>query len=172
MNRPLQKLIHVGCRELGLDKEARHDLQLLVTGKASQSDMSDGELEAVVQALKDRGFTVKATAAKVGHNRARRPTSDRADIRLCHVLWKLLAQSGHIKVSGAKGLNAFIRERFETTWGSVPIDVDALRDEGQINDVVQALKAMCARHKVAGYDPKKIGGRHSSRPIASLLEGG
>lgn len=156
MNRALQKLIHVGCRELGLDKDARHDLQLLVTGKASQSDMTDGELEAVVKALKDKGFVVQSSPAKAGHNRARRPTSDRADIRLCHVLWKLLANSGHVKVSGAKGLNAFIRGRFESVWGSVPIDIDALRDDDQINDVVQALKAMCARHKVAGYDPRKV----------------
>lgn len=154
MNRTLQKLIHVGCRELGLDQEARRDLQLLVTGKASQSDMSDAELEAVVGALKDRGFVIKASGTSgpaKGHNARTRPAAPRADVRLCHVLWKLLVQAGEAKVAGAKGVNAFVRARFETTWGSVPMDIDTLRDAQQINDVVQALKEWCVRAKVPGY---------------------
>ena len=43
MTRALQQLIHVGCRELGIDSDTRRDLQLLVTGKASMADMSKAD---------------------------------------------------------------------------------------------------------------------------------
>ena len=55
-DRALQKMIHVGCRELGLDTDLRCELQLQVTGKASMSDMTDAELNAVLSDLKSRGF--------------------------------------------------------------------------------------------------------------------
>lgn len=138
MTRALQKLIHVGCRELGLDNETRRDLQLVVTGKASLSDMSEVELERVVEALKNRGFKPSAGASK-------RPAAERGDTRFCHVMWGLLYKAGKVSAPGAKGLNAFVRTRFENTWGHVPIDIDAMREHEQISDVVNALKAMCRR---------------------------
>ena len=51
------KLIHVACRDLGLDEDTRRDLQLVVTGKDSLKAMSEPELEAVVAALKAKGAT-------------------------------------------------------------------------------------------------------------------
>lgn len=138
MTRALQKLIHVGCRELGIDNETRRDLQLVVTGKASLSAMSEAELERVVEALKQRGFKPSAGASK-------RPAAERGDTRFCHVMWGLLYKADKVSTPGAKGLNAFVRSRFENTWGHVPIDIDAMREHEQINDVVSALKAMCRR---------------------------
>lgn len=148
MTRALQKLVHVGCRDLGLDADTRHDLQLRVTGKASMADMTAPELEAVVAALKAQGFSAGFNGAS---RPGKRPAAKRGDVRYCHVLWKLLAQKGAVKVAGAKGLNAFIRARFEAHWGAVPIDIDAMQDWQKIRDVVDALKAMCRR---AGIDPK------------------
>lgn len=139
MSRTLQKLIHVGCRELGIDAETRRDLQLVATGKASMSDMTEAELQKVVEALKARGFHPERSGGFA------RPVSPRADIRFIHVLWRQLALAGALKVTGRKGLNAFIRARFEKKWGAVPLDVDALRDPAQINDVTRALKDWCAR---------------------------
>lgn len=133
----LQKMIHVGCRVLGLDQDARRDLQLLACDKASMTDMSEADLLKVVDALKEKGFRPQ----KGG----RRPTARRADVRFCHVLWKLLFEAGEAKVKGAKGLNAFIRARFETKWVAVPIDIDAMDDWAKINDVVEALKSWCDR---------------------------
>ncbi|SNS44700.1 phage protein Gp36 family protein [Antarctobacter heliothermus] len=54
--RDLQKLIHVGCRELGLDADARRDLQQAATGKASMRDMTEADLRLVVDRLKASGF--------------------------------------------------------------------------------------------------------------------
>lgn len=139
----LRKLIFAGCRTLGLDAELRHDLQLAATGKASLSDMNERELRLVVGALKECGFEPQP-----GRKAARKPAG-RADIRFCHVMWRLLYEAGAVKVAGPKGLNAFVRSQFEGKWKSVPIDIDALTDWHQINDVVEALKAWCAREGIA-----------------------
>ena len=131
MTRALQKLVHVACRELGIDGEARRDLQLAVTGKASMLDMSEADLTKLMDRLKADGFKVSPKPRKV---------APRADLRLIHVLWSKLGQKGVLDRPDRAGLNAFIRARFEATWASVPADVDMLRDHKQIDAVVQALK--------------------------------
>lgn len=143
--RALQKLIHVGARELGLDAETRRDLQLVATGKASLTDMSEPELEKVVEALKARGFRPFGGPAR---GKRGRPAARRGDVRFCHVLWRLLANAGKVREPGAKGLNAFIRARFEKKWGHVPIDIDAMQEWSQISDVVRALKDWCKREGI------------------------
>ena len=139
MSRALVKLVHVGCRELGIDGETRRDLQLLVTGKASTTEMTDADLTKLVQALKDRGF------APSGGAKAKRPAARRGDVRFCHVLWGKLLAAGAVTQPGAAGLNAFVRARFEKRWGAVPIDIDTMQDWQQIATVIEALKAMCVR---------------------------
>lgn len=142
MTRSLQRKIHLACRQLGIDQDTRHDLQLVVTGKASLRDMDESELKAVVTALEARGFKKAAPARK------RHPRAPRADLRLVHVLWTRLGEAGALREPGRAGLNAFIRARFEKSWGSVPVDVDALRDWDKIATVIDALKAMCERADV------------------------
>jgi hypothetical protein len=137
--RALQKLIHAGCRELGIDGETRRDLQRLVTGKASMTEMTEADLESMVQALRARGFRPSPGAAP------RRRAAERGDVRFAHVLWGKLVRAGAVDRAGAAGLNAFIRARFEKSWGAAPIDIDAMRDWRQIATVIEALKAMCAR---------------------------
>ena len=149
MTRALQQKIHVGCRQLGLDADARHDLQLLVTGKDSMSKMSEGELKAVLGALETRGF--RPNKAKRS-----RPAAPRADLRLVHVLWRKLGDAGALERPDRAGLNTFIRTQFETKWGSVPADVDMLREWRQIDDVLQALIAWGKRVRI-DFDWKGIG---------------
>ena len=140
MSRHLQKLIHVGCRELGLDGETRRDLQLVVTGKESMADMTEADLDKMLVELKRRGFRPVAAG--------KRRAAERGDTRFAHVLWGKLVRAGVVDRSGAAGLNAFIRARFEKAWGAAPIDVDAMRDAEQIAAVIQALKAMCRRNGI------------------------
>lgn len=137
----LARLIHLGCKKLGLDEDLRHDLQLQVTGKSSLSDMSDADLKLVLKALENRGFKPGFKGAAKG----RRKTAERADVRFLHVLWRLLSDAGAVRKPGRDGLNAFIRSRFGNSWGAEVIDVDALIDARQINDVTRALKDMCTR---------------------------
>lgn len=139
------RLIHVAARELRLDEDTRHDLQLAAVGKASLTDMTDAELEKVVAALKTKGFS----PANAARGRKGRPPAKRGDTRFAHVMWGKLHRAGKVDKGGAAGLNAFIRVRFEKSWGAAPIDIDQMRDAGQIATVVEALKAMCRR---AGID--------------------
>ena len=136
------RLIHVACRDLGLDEDTRRDLQLAVTGKDSLKSMSEPELVAVVEALKSKGF--KPSGGKQGR-KGHRQSAPRGDLRYVHVLWGRLVAANAVQVPGVGGLNAFIRARFEKAFGAVPIDVDQMRDWKQIATVIEALKAMCAR---------------------------
>lgn len=140
--RTLQRTVHVACRDLGLDSAARHDLQLAVTGKASMSDMGEGDLRRLLERLRKDGF--KPGSKGVKHRPAPRP-----DLRYVHVLWGLLGRAGKLNTPGRAGLNAFVRARFQGKWQSVPIDIDALRDAGQISDVTRALKDWCRREGIA-----------------------
>ena len=150
MTRALQKTIHVACRELGLDNDARRDLQLAATGKASMRDMDEGDLKLVINRLKEAGF----------EDNRQRPTkhkaAPRADLRLVHVLWKKLGDGGHLDRPGRAGLNAFIRSQFGETWQSVPADVDMLRDWKQIDAVVNALVSWGKRAGI-DFDWQRIG---------------
>lgn len=137
MTAALIRKVHVGARALGLDEETRRELQAQVTGKASLRDMSEPELKAVLKALENRGFTPT--------RKGRHAPAPRADLRYAHKLWSLLAEAGALREPGRAGLNAFVRARFARSWGSVPADIDMLRDWSQIADVIDALKAMCAR---------------------------
>jgi phage gp16-like protein len=141
MNRSLHKLIFAACRQLGLDDEARRDLQVSVTGKSSLRDMSDGELMLVVNRLKQDGFEDKPRTP-------RHKPAPRADLRMIHVLWRKLGQAGALRDPTRDGLNRFIRARFGASWGSVPADVDMLREWRLIDDVIQALKSWGERAEI------------------------
>lgn len=146
MSNAMIKLVHVGCRELGINADTRKEMQMQLTGKASLSDMTEAELKLVVDNLKQRGFKVKGGG--------KRKAAPRADLRLVHVLWAKLGEAGVLTDPSRAGLNAFIRKQFGENWQSVPADVDMLRDWHQIDDVVQALKAW-ARRAGADFDFKR-----------------
>ncbi len=149
MTAALIRKIHIGCRQLGIDQDTRHEMQLKLVGKSSLSDMSEPELLRVVSALKDKGFEAKK-------GRAKQKAAPRADLRLVHVLWSKLGHAGVLETPTRKGLNTFLRSQFEASWGSVPADVDMLRDHRQIDDVLQALMAWGKRAKI-DFDWPRIG---------------
>ncbi|ALF02123.1 regulatory protein GemA [Salipiger abyssi] len=134
-------IINIARKELGIEEEDYRDLLGRVTGQTSLRVMSDSQKHAVIDELKRLGFKPKQ-----GN---RRPRAARSDVRYCHVLWRLLAEAGHVRVRGATGLNAFIRSRFEGKWGHVPIDIDTMQNAAEINAVIRALKDMCRRNGIA-----------------------
>lgn len=141
--------IMVGCKQLGLDDDTRKALQLQVVGKDSLKDMTEAERQSVLDELKKRGF--KASSKRGKHRRA-----PRADIRLIHVLWAALGNARKLNDPTRKGLNAFIQKRFGKAWGFVPVDVDQLGENKQINDVLKALKEW-VRRDVPDFDWDRIG---------------
>lgn len=139
------RMIHVACRDLGLDQDTRHELQERVTGKASLSDMTEKQLKLVVDELKAKGWSpVPKKAVKKG-GKTFRNFASRGDIRFCHVLWGKLVAAGVFAVPGHEGLNAFARTVLEKQAGATPLDFDQVRDHGQIALVIEVLKARCIR---------------------------
>ncbi len=104
-DRAMQKLIFAACRQLGIDDDARRDLQVSITGKASMRDMADGELRLVVTHLKAAGFK-DAAPGRVKHKPA-----PRADLRLIHVLleetWRAGALGVPARLASAPSFGAF-----------------------------------------------------------------
>lgn len=147
MTAALIKTIHVGCRQLGIDAETRHEMQLRLVGKQSLAEMTDAERQRVLDELKARGFTPSS---------GRRARAPRADLRLIHVLWARLGHAGALKDPTRKGLNAFIQKRFGEAWGFVPSDIDGLRDAPKIDAVLQALIQWGKREKI-DFDWSRIG---------------
>ncbi|MVO18265.1 gp16 family protein [Parasedimentitalea huanghaiensis] len=139
MTRTLQQKIHVGCRQLGMDADARRALQLAVTGKHSMKDMDHAELLMLIKRLNSDGFKPSSKGPK------KHKTASRPDLRLVHVLWAKLGEAGALRDPSRAGLNKFIRARFGNTWSSVPADVDMLRQWPQIDAVIQALRSWGAR---------------------------
>jgi len=98
------------------------------------TDMTEADLNAVLSRLKQDGFKTSLSGKK--HAKA-----SRADLRLVHVLWRKLGEAGQLRDPSRKGLNKFIRARFENAWSNVPADVDMMRDHAEIDQVIQALKS-------------------------------
>lgn len=143
------RMIHVACRDLGLDQEMRHELQERVTGVSSLAAMSERQLKLVVDELKAKGWKpVRKGAAKKG-GKPFRNFASRGDVRFCHVLWAKLVAAGVFAVPGHEGLNAFARTVLEKTDGATILDVDQLRDHKQIALLIEVLKNRCARAGVA-----------------------
>lgn len=142
MTAALRKQIHVACRDLGYDEDMRHDVQFAACGKTSMKDMTDADLKLVVRYLKTRGWS---GGVKQGVKGRKHKAAPRADLRLVHVLWRLLGEAGELRDPTRAGLNKFIRAQYENTWKSVPMDVDTMRDHQQIATLINALKDWCDR---------------------------
>lgn len=143
--RHLQRAVHAAARDIGLEPEDRRALQIVATGKSSTAEMDEAELARVMDALRARGWRPAAGRA--------RPRSERADIRFIHVLWRLLAEAGHVE-RGRPALNRFLRARFAGVLGAAVLDVDMLRDGATIAVATEALKAMCDRHGIV-LEPRR-----------------
>ena len=139
----LMRAVHAVCRKLGLDDDARHDIQVRLTGRTSMRDMGVRELDRLLRHL--NGHTGAGPGAGGADGGRRHATAPRADLRLVHALWGELGRRGALTHPGRGGLNAFIRARFGPHWAFVPMDVDALTDTACITDVIRALRAMLAR---------------------------
>ena len=146
----LMRGIHGACRRLGLDDDARHDVQIAVTGKGSLRDMDARDLARLIAHLNRlQGRTGGTGRGRGARHHAR---AVRGDVRLIHALWGDLGRRGALQRPDRAGLNAFIRARFAAHWSYVPLDVDMLGDAACITDVIRALQSMLQR---AARKPKE-----------------
>ncbi|WP_225087463.1 gp16 family protein [Pectobacterium colocasium] len=125
----LIKLIHIAKRDLQLDDDTYRQLLITVTGKSSTRDMVVPQLDTVLNAMKKRGFKIKA-AKKASSTR---PLDDSPQSRKIRSLWLEMADAG------------IIRDRSEVAlarWVKRETGIDSLQwlNSEQASAIIEKLK--------------------------------
>lgn len=128
--------IHIAKKDLRLDDDVYRALLQGAVGKSSCADMTEAELDAVLEAFKARGWSYQA---KGDMRQGTTPTG-----RLIRTLWRAASRE-----RSESSLRAMIR-RVLGLAPNIEADPDLLR-RGDATKVIEALKAMkrTAKKKVA-----------------------
>lgn len=102
----LIKLIHVAKTKLGLDDDVYRDILKSTTGKDSSKELNLAQLEAVLDRLKQLGFSVEPKNKDDFKNLA----SD-SQSKLIRHLWIQLHEAGQVKSGTEKSLAKFVENR-------------------------------------------------------------
>lgn len=124
--RKLMGAVRAACKRLGLDDDARRDVQLGLVGKASMADMSFAELGQLLDRL-NRDW--------------KGPSGHRAHIGKVRALWWSLYWLGAVEEPKDSAIDAFVRRQ---------TGVSALRflDHRSAPAVIEALKSWAEREGV------------------------
>ena len=145
------QFIHVAKRDLNLDDDDYRALLKRVTGLSSCADMDPKQLGDVAGEMRCLG---------AGRKKGLTPQQRKAQ----H-LWRAAYALGAVDSSDGRALDSFCKR----TAG-----VDALQwtTPEQVNKVVEALKAMCARHGFTPPDFDEVKRIEAARAKADLPPGG
>lgn len=139
--RKMMGAIRAACARIGLDDDARKDVQFGVTGKASMKDMDLAELGRVLDRL---------------NKDWKGPNGHRAHIGKVRALWWTLYWLGAVDDPRDRTIDAFVRRQ---------TGIAALRflDHTKAPAVIEALKGWAAREGVAWPqgDPDLLADRHA-----------
>ena len=124
--------IHVAKKELGLSDEAYRLVLESITGKDSTKSMTLGELDAVLEAFKSKGFKVTVK---------RREVNNDPRLKKIWALWYALADAGKCDRT-AKALNGFVKKQIGVE------NMNWLQFADQFEAVIEGLKAWCNREGV------------------------
>jgi hypothetical protein len=110
--------IHVGARALGLSEQARRDLQRRVTGKSSCAEMTDDQLDAVVDELRRLGAWGRPPPP------ARWPVPDTPQQAKIVALWFGLYHMGALDAPSEQALNTWVQRQIRNArpGGAAPDD--------------------------------------------------
>jgi len=122
----LVRAIRAACRRLGLDDDARHDIQEAITGKRSATKMSFAELGQVLDRL---------------NKDWKGPSGHRAHIGKIRALWWTLYWLGAVEEPNDRAIDAFVRRQ-------TGVSALAFLDHRSSPAVVEALKSWAAREGV------------------------
>ena len=152
--RQLVTKIHIARAQLGMDDDSyRANLAHYGNGKASCSDMSVPELEAVLEAFKNLGF--KAVKKRLSPSTKQGPKDERSAIR---AMWIFMHRAGFIQDGSETALNTWVkRMTAQVNGGNGIAEVQWLRGD----DAAQTLNSLkrWARRclfedlKKRGYEP-------------------
>lgn len=155
----LRRAIFGEARKAGLDAEARHDLQLRVTGKASLTDMTPDDMRAVLAAI---------TGDQAG---ASRIASDGKDSlppgtlgKTLTALWISAYHLGVVRDRRDSAACAFVRRQ-------TGLDAARFASVMQMADSIEALKRWMARDGGVDWSPyMMLDGTTVHVPAARVLE--
>ena len=102
----LIQLIHVGKKQLGLDDELYREVLENTTGKSSSKLLTEAQLEAVLDRMKQLGFTVESKDKTGVQNLA-----DDVQSKLIRHLWLQLHSAGQIRNGSEQALAKFVENR-------------------------------------------------------------
>jgi len=147
--RQLLGKVHVAAKELLLDDDTYRGSLMLVTGKGSAKDCSDGELRDVIKHFESKGMR-----PRTGANAARK--ADHPAARKARALWISLYQLGAIENAAEQALEAFASRQLK-------VERMAWMRQADCYKLIEALKKIAERHgwrqSIAGLgrdDPTKV----------------
>jgi len=133
-----RQLIAIGCNELGIDAETRHEMLRQRFGADSSTRISYAQAADFLAELKGRGFTVRPRVKPARSRRGtpgvkRQPGAPVLKLASQRELDKLAAVAGLIKWRYADGLQRWMVKRFQ---------IDRVRTSSDAYRVIEGLKKM------------------------------
>lgn len=145
----LIRLIHIAKSQLHLDDDVYRDiLRAKSKGKASSTELTVLELEAVLEHLKRIGFKVKGAPQKAAPRATRtRRMADDPEAKKIRALWLLLRDLGVVKNASEEALAGYVKRMTK---------VDDLHwiDGKQAETVIESLKKWAMRYLPAAVEAK------------------
>ncbi|MBW5893148.1 regulatory protein GemA [Pectobacterium polaris] len=136
MNRnQLIKLIHVAKRDRKLDDDTYRQFLVNYAGVNSTRDMTERQLQQVLDAMKQLGFKVKST-------KPNKITATDAQSKKIRALWLEMSDAGYVRDSSERAINAYVHRI---------TDVGRLEwlSTDQASRVIESLKQWQARERKA-----------------------
>lgn len=154
--------IHIAKNELNMDNDTYRAFLKTTVNKESCSDMSFSELHLVLEAMKKKGFKVKAknSTTKTKSQKMSPPSLGRR-IDKMRAIWITMAKDGHIDDGSETALSNWVQGEVRRQGG---IPVDSLEwleaQHAVLNKVLEQLKRWQARaEKVAAKEASFEEGR-------------
>ncbi|EJL1650765.1 regulatory protein GemA [Salmonella enterica] len=101
----LIQFIHIAKNQLGIDTDTYRQMLLSITGESSTSTMTPGQLNKVLNAMKEKGFRVKP-AKKAGTTR---PLDDTPQVKKLRAMWLDMHAKGIVRDSSEAALQAWVK---------------------------------------------------------------
>ncbi len=146
--------IHIGKKKLGLDETTYRAKLELVTGKRSAGDMSESELDMVLESFRDDGFSRRRSNAS---------TSANPSHAFMRAMWISLFHLGAVADRTDAALDAFVKHQ-------TGIEKAAWVPPEETYKVIEALKEMCGRAGFEIEDREKNREPHKVQLIHVLLD--
>ncbi|HFS8942379.1 TPA: gp16 family protein [Enterobacter roggenkampii] len=126
-------LIHVAKNDLRLDDETYRALLMRITGETSCRNLRVNQLESVIKALEDNGFSRKKTSKR--RPKVALPESDKV-----RVIWRNMAHDGFLANASEVALDHFIQRMTSRKNGGEGVATLAWLRGDDLVSVLEGLK--------------------------------